>query len=106
DAPGALTLAEFADDPAAASPTPLLRNAGKSLSQQQLSAGVRHQPGQGTVQFTGWTIRRSLENPIAAPAPSPAQPSEGVWIGLDRRVIGGGGELRTALSPGVLISAG
>lgn len=106
EAPGALTLTEFADDPTRAAPTSLLRNAGKSLSQRQLAASLRHGTGGSVINFTAWTLWRSLENPIAAPAPAPAQPSEGTWIGLDRRVMGARGEFRSSPTRGILLSTG
>lgn len=105
-APGALTLSEFESDPTRASPTSLARNAGKVLSQQQLSAAMRHSFGTSTLSVTGWTLARDLENPLAAPAPAPSAANEGTWVGLDRRVWGARSEFGTTLSPRAMLAAG
>jgi len=105
-APGALTLPEFETDPRVASPTSLARNAGKSLSQRQLSAALRHSFGTSSLSVTGWTLARELENPLAAPAPAPAAADEGTWVGLDRRVWGARGEFGTTLDSRTMLAAG
>ncbi len=87
--PGALTLAEYRSDPRQANPNSVRRNAGKTVEQSSLSLDWKARPGGGArTEVTTWLLRRDLENPIAAPAPAPADPEEGVWIGIDRRVAG------------------
>ncbi len=95
ESPGALTLAEWRDDPTSASPTSVLRNAGKSLRQSQLALGWRRDAGPIRSELHAWVLGRSLENPIAAPAPAPARASEGIWIGIERAVEGLRGSLST-----------
>jgi hypothetical protein len=106
EAPGALTLAEFAADPNAASPTSLTRNAGKQLSQQQLAASLTRRINSAVLDMTAWTLRRDLENPLAAPAPVPSTPTEGVWVGIDRAVHGVRSTLRIPIRTRFLASAG
>jgi iron complex outermembrane receptor protein len=105
-APGALTLSEFESDPRVASPTSLARNAGKSLSQRQLSATLRHSFRTSSLGVTGWALARELENPLAAPAPAPTAADEGTWVGLDRRVWGARSEFGAALDSRTLLAAG
>lgn len=106
EAPGALTLAEFRTDPTMAAPASVARNAGKKLSQRQVSVGLRHQVGWATLVANGWILGRDLDNPLAAPAPAPAAPSEGVWVDLDRRVAGARVEVHTVPTPGIALSTG
>lgn len=106
DAPGALTLTEFAADPTAASPTSVARNAGKSLTEQRVSLALAQRFGQLSLGATAWTLWRTLENPLAAPAPAPASATEGVWVGLDRRVSGARSTLSLPLGHGAIASAG
>lgn len=88
DNPGALTLTEAASTPTRAAPNNLTRNAGKELSQGQLSLGLDHAAGPWSAEVRAWGMTRTLDNPLAAPAPAPTTTAEGLWVGLDRR--GGG----------------
>ncbi|MBK7596669.1 MAG: TonB-dependent receptor [Gemmatimonadetes bacterium] len=88
DNPGALTAAEVASDPDLAAPNNLLRNAGKAVRQKQFSLGLDDARGDWTSEVRLWLLTRSLENPLAAPAPAPNPADEGLWVGLDR--LGGG----------------
>lgn len=98
ESPGALTLPEAATDPLQANPNAVLRNAGKQVRQSSVSATWRQPTGSvGQLQVTAWGIGRDLDNPIAAPAPQPADPEEGVWIGIVRRVVGVRAAWNTAL---------
>ena len=105
-APGALTLAEFGATPTAAAPNSLARNAGKALSQQQLSLGLTQRLGSATLDATTWMLWRDLENPLAAPAPAPTTPTQGVWVGIDRQVRGARSTVRVPLGARLLGSAG
>ena len=88
DNPGALTAAEVASNPDLAAPNNLLRNAGKAVRQKQFSVGLDDERGPWTSEVRLWLLTRSLENPLAAPAPAPNPADEGLWVGLDR--LGGG----------------
>lgn len=88
DNPGALTAAEVASNPDLAAPNNVLRNAGKAVRQKQFSLGLDDVRGDWTSEVRLWLLTRSLENPLAAPAPAPNPADEGLWVGLDR--LGGG----------------
>lgn len=88
ESPGALTLAEFANDPRSAAPNSVARDASKTISQRQLSMQVVHRRNRVGLETTAWTLWRDLENPLAAPAPAPAPPREGTWVGIGRQVVG------------------
>ncbi len=88
DNPGSLTLAEAAATPSAGAPNNIRRNAGKSLNQKQLALGLDHTAGAWSTEVRSWLLTRSIDNPLAAPAPSPTTADEGLWVGLDR--LGGG----------------
>jgi iron complex outermembrane receptor protein len=105
-APGALTLDEFAVNPTTAAPNSLNRNAGKAISQQQVALGITHQLGLAVVDATAWLLWRELDNPLAAPAPAPTSPTQGVWVGIDREVRGARSTLRVPLGSRLLASAG
>jgi iron complex outermembrane receptor protein len=67
DNPGALTPAEYASQRDAAAPNNLLRNAGKDVTQQQLSLQLSHDDSHGnTVELTAFGLRRNLRNPLAS----------------------------------------
>lgn len=107
ESPGALTLAEVAADPLQASPNSLRRNAGKEVSQSTLSLGWDHRvSGTASLDLIAWLTRRDLANPIAAPAPAPADPEEGIWIGIDRRVAGARASVGTTLGSRMALVAG
>ncbi|HLS48179.1 MAG TPA: TonB-dependent receptor [Gemmatimonadales bacterium] len=78
DNPGALNAAELAADRTAAAPQNLARDAGKAVTQQQLSLQVRRRAADAEYGAVTYAIWRDLENPIAT----------GTRIGLDRSVIG------------------
>lgn len=88
DNPGALTAAEAASNPELAAPNNVLRNAGKAVRQKQFSLGLDDARGDWSSEVRLWLLTRSLENPLAAPAPAPNPADEGLWVGLDR--LGGG----------------
>jgi iron complex outermembrane receptor protein len=101
-----LTLAEFQADPGVAAPNSLNRNAGKQLDQQQLSLGLSHHAGGLVIDGTAWSIWRDLDNPLAAPAPPPTTATEGVWIGIDRQVVGARTTVQAPLGLRTVASAG
>lgn len=84
DNPGALTAAEAAAAPAMSAPNNLVRNAGKRVEQGQLSLGLDDQRGPWQSELRLWGLARTLDNPLAAPAPAPLAANEGLWVGLDR----------------------
>ncbi len=86
--PGALTAAEARTTPALAAPNNVRRRADKAVQQGQLTLGLDHASSTWDVSLRTWGIARDLENPIAAPAPPPTVPEEGLWIGIARRVVG------------------
>lgn len=88
DNPGALTSTEALVTPAAAAPNNIRRNAGKAVRQGQLALGLDHRGRAWDAELRGWLVTRELTNPLAAPAPAPTTLDEGLWIGLDRRVLG------------------
>lgn len=88
DNPGALTSAEAASAPSAAAPNNVRRNAGKAVQQAQVAVGLDHRAQRWDAELRGWVISRQLTNPLAAPAPAPTTLDEGLWVGLDRRVLG------------------
>lgn len=105
--PGALTLDEYAEDPRQANPNSLRRDAGKQVRQSSLSLGWQHQHDGGLrLETTAWLLGRDLANPIAAPAPAPADPEEGVWIGIDRVVTGARASIATPIAVGASVVAG
>ncbi len=106
ESPGALTLDEWRSDPRAAAPNSLLRHAGKTLAEDQVAIGWESVGDRWRAELHGWLRGRHLDNPIAAPAPSPAQPGDGVWIGLDRAVAGVRGSINRILGPGTLVTVG
>lgn len=78
DNPGALTSAELLTDRRAAAPNNLAADAGKAVTQQQLSLAGRHRDGAGEYGAVVYTLWRDLANPLAT----------GVNVGLDRAVAG------------------
>lgn len=106
EAPGALTLAEFENDPALASPSSVLRNAGKVISERRLSATLSSRGGRVAIDATTWVLGRSLENPLAAPPPPPITATTGTWVGIDRLVYGARTTASTALSGATVLTAG
>ncbi|HET7604267.1 MAG TPA: TonB-dependent receptor [Gemmatimonadales bacterium] len=67
DNPGALTPAEYAAQRDAAAPNNLLRNAGKDVTQQQLSVQLAHNDTHGnSLELTTFGLRRNLRNPLAS----------------------------------------
>jgi iron complex outermembrane receptor protein len=88
--PGALTLAEYHDNPDSAAATNIARGADKDVQQQQLSLGARHFDQAGneyTVTLFG--LLRDLKNPLAAPPPGGPSPfTAGTYVDIDR-VVGG-----------------
>jgi iron complex outermembrane receptor protein len=106
ESPGALTLVEFGVDPTAAAPNSLARNAGKSVRQRDLSIALTHRTGAASVEATTWVVSRSLTNPLAAPAPAPTAATEGVWVGIERQVVGARTAVRRALHPRLAVTAG
>lgn len=95
DNPGALTLAELQADPESAAPNNVTRNAGKAVSQEQVSVTYRYQGDQeATTELTFFGLHRSLDNPLAT----------NVFVALTRRAgglrfsttrpLGGNGGLR------------
>jgi iron complex outermembrane receptor protein len=92
--PGALTFAEWRANPDSASRFNILRGAGKTVDQQQLSLSLRRAGGGGAKDGTSfgvttWGVRRDLENPIAAPPPGGGTtPASGTLVTIDRGVLG------------------
>lgn len=86
--PGALTVAEAAASPDAAAPNNLLRRADKAVTQEQFALGLDHGGRSWDAEVRTWFVTRDLDNPLAAPAPAPTTPTEGLWVGIDRRVVG------------------
>jgi iron complex outermembrane receptor protein len=90
--PGALTFAEWRANPDSASAFNILRGAGKTVDQQQLSLALRRDAGSAggtTLGLTTWGIRRDLANPIAAPPPGGGTtPASGTLVTIDRGVGG------------------
>jgi len=84
DNPGALTSTEASATPMASAPNNLLRDAGKSVKQGQLSLGLDDQRGPWQSELRLWGLTRTLDNPLAAPAPAPTTANEGLWVGIDR----------------------
>lgn len=67
DNPGALTPAEYADRRDAAAPGNLLRNAGKDVTQQQLSVQLSHDDRRGNrLDLMAFGMLRDLHNPLAS----------------------------------------
>lgn len=67
DNPGALTPAEYAARPDAAAPNNLLRDAGKDVTQQQLSVQLFHDDTHGNnIELSAFGLRRNLRNPLAS----------------------------------------
>src|SRR5690606_29026951 len=77
DNPGALNADELAADRTAAAPSNRLNDAGKAVTQQQLSLELRHRVGSAEYGAVTYAIWRDLDNPIAT----------GIRIGLDRSVV-------------------
>lgn len=93
--PGALTAAEFAENPRLAAPTNVARGADKVLRQDQLSLRVRRQATAGAgrlaavaLDASAYALWRDLGNALATPPPAPAGPTSGTYITLDRTVQG------------------
>jgi iron complex outermembrane receptor protein len=106
DNPGALTAAEAAVTPSVAAPNNLRRNAGKAVQQGQVALGLDHRGTAWDAELRGWLVSRELTNPLAAPAPAPTTPDEGLWIGLDRRVLGVRGAVTRRFVGGARATAG
>jgi iron complex outermembrane receptor protein len=106
DNPGALTSAEALATPAAAAPNNIRRNAGKAVRQAQVAVGLDHRGTTWDAEMRGWVISRQLTNPLAAPAPAPTTIDEGLWIGLDRRVLGVRAAVTRRLVGGARATAG
>jgi iron complex outermembrane receptor protein len=67
DNPGALTPAEYAAQRDAAAPNNLLHNAGKDVTQQQLSVQLSHDDTHGnSLELLAFGLRRNLRNPLAS----------------------------------------
>ncbi len=93
DNPGALTPAEYENDPSAAAPANIARNAGKAVRQSQLALGVDHGRPGISITTRAWLGSRRLDNPLASPVPATVGgPDLGTWVSLDRSLIG----IRTA----------
>lgn len=104
ESPGALTSTEFLSDPHQAAARSRRLDAGKTVSQRQLSLGVRH-AGRGLdVGIHAWVLGRDLANPLAAPAPN--TPVNGIWIDLDRQVTGIRSDLTWRTSDRLVLSGG
>ena len=88
--PGALTLAEYAATRDSAVGTNILRGAGKQVSQQQLALQYRWVDGAGAeLGASVFGLRRTLENPLATPPPTPPTGAGiGTYNSIDRRVGG------------------
>jgi iron complex outermembrane receptor protein len=86
--PGALTVAEAASNPGAPAPNNLLRRADKAVTQGQVALGLDHAGRNWNAELRTWFVTRDLDNPLAAPAPAPTTAAEGLWVGIDRRVVG------------------
>lgn len=86
ESPGALTQSEFVADPHQAAGRSVRLDAGKTVSQRQLSLGARHVGRTLDAGVHAWVLGRDLANPIAAPAPN--TPVNGIRIDLDRQVSG------------------
>lgn len=84
DNPGALTAAEATATPSIGAPNNVNRNAGKQVRQGQFSLGLDDERGMWQSEVRVWLLTRALENPLAAPAPAPNPPNEGLWVGIDR----------------------
>lgn len=84
DNPGALTAAEVAATPTLGAPNNVNRNAGKAVRQNQFSLGLDDERGMWQSEVRLWLLTRALDNPLAAPAPAPNPPDEGLWVGIDR----------------------
>jgi iron complex outermembrane receptor protein len=106
EAPGALTLDEFLDDASRAATNSVLREAGKAISQRQLSATLSHDRDRLGVEAATWVLGRTLENPLAAPAPPPTTPTQGTWVGLDRLAWGARSTGRYVSGRGLRVIAG
>lgn len=106
ESPGALTLAEFANDPTGAAPNSVLRAAGKALSQRQLAATLTHRGNRLRAEATSWILGRTLENPLAAPAPPPTVATQGTWVGIDRVVVGTRTTVHAPLAAGTALTTG
>lgn len=106
EAPGALTLVEFEDDPTRASPSSVLRNAGKAISERRLSASLSRRGGLVALDATAWVLGRTLENPLAAPPPPPIAATTGTWVGIDRLVYGARTTASAALAGATVLTAG
>jgi iron complex outermembrane receptor protein len=87
--PGALTLAEYQTRRDSAAGTSILRGADKDVRQQQLSIRYRWLDGAGAeAELMVFGLRRDLANPLAAPPPAPALPTEGTYNRIDRAAGG------------------
>jgi iron complex outermembrane receptor protein len=106
DNPGALTAVEARTTPDVAAPNNLRRNAGKAVRQTQVALGLDHRGSAWDGELRGWVVSRQLTNPLAAPAPAPTTPDEGLWIGLDRRVLGVRGTATRRFGGGARATAG
>jgi iron complex outermembrane receptor protein len=84
DNPGALTSAEATATPTIGAPNNVNRNAGKEVRQKQFSLGLDDERGMWQSEVRLWLLTRALDNPLAAPAPAPNPPDEGLWVGIDR----------------------
>jgi iron complex outermembrane receptor protein len=84
DNPGALTAVEVAATPTLGAPNNVNRNSGKDVRQKQFSLGLDDERGMWQSEVRLWLLTRTLENPLAAPAPAPNAANEGLWVGIDR----------------------
>ena len=62
--PGALTIEEMREDPAAADPQSIRRNARKEVRQVQIGAGFSRTLQRGTFSLSAFGGSRSLDNPL------------------------------------------
>lgn len=94
DNPGALTLAELNARRDSAAANNILRNAGKEVTQSQVSLSYHREAGNLILDASAWRLARDLDNPLAAPVPPPTGATLGTWVGIER--LAGGG--RTSLT--------
>ncbi len=103
--PGALTATELAANQDSAAASNILRGADKSVTQSQLSLGLRHDRGRWHVDATLYGLSRGLDNPLATPPPTPITATSGTWVGIDR--IDGGTRLAATFTlPAVSLTGG
>lgn len=105
-APGALTAAEFATDPAGANPAAIARQASKRVEQGQFSVGFRHEGGTAATEVTAWLLQRDLFNPLAVQPAGATDPLDGLLIEVDRAVAGLRAASTRTIGSRVVLTAG